>query len=357
MSLGGGGPPVGTCATTTDPEHQAICRSTAAGVTYVVAAGNSGWDFDYAPDPDVPAAYPEVLTVTAVERQRRRVRRRRRRADLPHRRGRRPLRELLELRRHAAGAGAHDRRARRLHPLDLRPAAATTTMSGTSMASPHMAGAVALCLGEGGASRPVRRPDARRRSSRRCAPTPQPVNQANTCSASPATRCTPGLRPLLRLPRRSPGTAAPAPPPLRRPTPVSAAPAGTTIQTGRCPAARASSLAGDDSSSTGRLDDARHARASWYGRFTAVPSDAREPEGHLQGQGVEDVLADPRGVPLDRRHVGNARHAHDLQQRDPDRHRTPAGDPSGYVSPGGEVRARVTCTRTKDNYSISGTNS
>ena len=46
MSLGGGGPPVQSCSTTTDAEHKAICRSTEAGVTYVVAAGNSGWDFD-----------------------------------------------------------------------------------------------------------------------------------------------------------------------------------------------------------------------------------------------------------------------------------------------------------------------
>src|SRR3712207_6943835 len=65
MSLGGGGRPIASCATTTDPEHRAICASTAAGVTYVVAAGNSGWDFDYARVPDTPAAYPEVLTVTS----------------------------------------------------------------------------------------------------------------------------------------------------------------------------------------------------------------------------------------------------------------------------------------------------
>ena len=37
-----------------------------SGVTYVVAAGNSGWDFYYPFNPDLPAAYPEVLTVAAV---------------------------------------------------------------------------------------------------------------------------------------------------------------------------------------------------------------------------------------------------------------------------------------------------
>ncbi|MDQ3879130.1 MAG: S8 family serine peptidase, partial [Actinomycetota bacterium] len=66
MSLGGTGSRMDSCPTTADPEHAAICRSTDAGITYAVAAGNSGWDFDYAPAPDVPAAYPEALTVAAV---------------------------------------------------------------------------------------------------------------------------------------------------------------------------------------------------------------------------------------------------------------------------------------------------
>lgn len=64
MSLGGTGHPVESCATTADPEHKAICNATAAGVHFVVAAGNSGWDFDYAPEPDTPAAYPEVLSTS-----------------------------------------------------------------------------------------------------------------------------------------------------------------------------------------------------------------------------------------------------------------------------------------------------
>lgn len=59
MSLGGGGPE-GSC--TDGGMHEAICRSTAAGVTYVVAAGNSASDARFF----VPAAYDEVITVSAI---------------------------------------------------------------------------------------------------------------------------------------------------------------------------------------------------------------------------------------------------------------------------------------------------
>ena len=46
MSLGGAGRTVRQLRDE-DPLHQAICNSTAAGVIYAAAAGNSGWDFDY----------------------------------------------------------------------------------------------------------------------------------------------------------------------------------------------------------------------------------------------------------------------------------------------------------------------
>jgi subtilisin len=64
MSLTGKGSDDGNCGLTpkNDPVHQAICRSVAAGVTYVVAAGNAGADFAGA----IPAAYDEVLTATAM---------------------------------------------------------------------------------------------------------------------------------------------------------------------------------------------------------------------------------------------------------------------------------------------------
>ena len=63
MSLGGGGSDDNNCGLTNfDAEHQAICASVAAGVTYAVAAGN---DSDNAAN-HIPAAYNEVMTVSAL---------------------------------------------------------------------------------------------------------------------------------------------------------------------------------------------------------------------------------------------------------------------------------------------------
>jgi subtilisin family serine protease len=63
MSLGGEGTDDGKCGTTdNDAFHAAVCRLTASGVTVVVAAGNSKEDLAKS----VPASYDEVLAVTAM---------------------------------------------------------------------------------------------------------------------------------------------------------------------------------------------------------------------------------------------------------------------------------------------------
>ncbi len=63
MSLGGDGSDDGNCGNTEgDAMHQAICRSVNAGVTYAVAAGN---DYVNAAT-STPAAYDEVITVSAL---------------------------------------------------------------------------------------------------------------------------------------------------------------------------------------------------------------------------------------------------------------------------------------------------
>jgi len=63
MSLGGGGSDDGNCGkSNNDALHRAICGSVAAGVTYVVAAGNASDDAKN----HVPAAYDEVITVSAL---------------------------------------------------------------------------------------------------------------------------------------------------------------------------------------------------------------------------------------------------------------------------------------------------
>ena len=63
MSLGGSGEDDGSCGSTSgDAMHAAICEAVATGVTFVVAAGNDSADASTS----TPAAYDEVITVSAL---------------------------------------------------------------------------------------------------------------------------------------------------------------------------------------------------------------------------------------------------------------------------------------------------
>lgn len=153
MSLGGVGANDNNCGRTNlDPMHRAICRSTDAGVTYVVAAGNEGADLATS----VPASYPEALTVSAM-------------ADTDGVKGAAgpvPACFPSESDDRFASFSNFATTTRDANHTIAGPGVCVfstsrdggyTTFSGTSQATPHVAGSVALCLGNGGSDGPCNR--------------------------------------------------------------------------------------------------------------------------------------------------------------------------------------------------------
>jgi len=148
MSLGGEGTDDGHCGTTdNDAFHAAVCKVSAAGVTVVAAAGNDGGDLAQS----TPAAYDEVLAVTAM-------------SDFDGRPGglgtTPPCTDgkneqddspasFSDYAVPGSADAAHTIAAPGLCITSTWNDGGTETISGTSMASPHIAGLVARCIDAG----------------------------------------------------------------------------------------------------------------------------------------------------------------------------------------------------------------
>lgn len=146
MSIAGAGSNDGNCGNTNnDAEHKAICRSVAAGVTYAAGAGNNAGKLGLY----VPAAYPEVLTVTGMSDS----------DGVAGGTGPVPACKKGEKDdTYASFSNFATTAADQAHVI-AAPATCvvsdgkgggTSTYYGTSQASPHAAGAAALCINDGG---------------------------------------------------------------------------------------------------------------------------------------------------------------------------------------------------------------
>ena len=343
MSLGGPGAPVQSCATTTDPEHRAICNATAAGVTFVVAAGNEGWDFDYAPQPDTPAAYPEVLTVSAMSDS----------DGKPGATGGAPTCHTGEYDdRYASYSNFAATAAGQAHTIaapgtcvtSTKLGGGTETMSGTSMASPHIAGATALCIGEGATNGP-------------CAGlTPANVVQKMRSAAQAYNTATGNsgygfggdpLRPISGVYFGYLANATAPPPPV---VTVSAAPTSVTRYAGTLRSGTYASLAATDANYLAHNSTTSGTRTTdWYGTFSGVPGTLKNLKVSYRGKNSVSCsqqltiwnYSTRVYTALDTRSVGTTEIQLD---------RLPSGPASNYVGADGKLYVRVRCTNASTSF-------
>ena len=157
MSLGMPGASDTSCGrTNADPLHRAICRSVSGGTVYVVAAGNDGRDVAGS----IPAAYPEVLAVSAIADTDGAPGGKGAIASCAGPRDRDDSAASFSNYAHRMAEAQHLVAAPGVCIRSTWPHGRYNTISGTSMATPHVSAVVALCLSSGrchGASADVAR--------------------------------------------------------------------------------------------------------------------------------------------------------------------------------------------------------